>query len=179
MSVRVQTPTWRAPLVFAVAVSVAAGVVAIPQPSWRPDVARSWLAAVMLAGAWASVRVLQRRFPPAPARQLLARRRRPPPTAASYGAARRLSDLITLASLSRYDYERSLRPVLHQVAADRLALGHGLDVDDPRDQARVRAVLGEGAWVLLQPSLQGAAQLGESGPERRQLLALIERLEQM
>jgi hypothetical protein len=179
MSMRVESPTWRAPLLFAVAVSVAAGVVAIPQPSWRPDVARSWLAAVMLAGAWASIRVLQRRFPPAPARQLFARRRRPSPTAASYGAARRLSDLITLATLSRYDYERSLRPILHQIAADRLALGHGLDVDDARDQPRVRAVLGEGAWLLLQPSSQGTPQLGEPGPERRQLLDLIERLEQV
>jgi hypothetical protein len=75
-------------------------------------------------------------------------RRRPPSTLSA------LDRRLTLATIHAGDAHHWIRPLVRQIAADRLALRRGLEID-PATPARmdaVQAILGPVAWELSRPA---------------------------
>jgi hypothetical protein len=70
-----------------------------------------------------------------------------------------------------------LRPRLRQIAADRLAAGHGVALDD--DPGTARRLLGDGPWELLRPDRRPPEDRSEPGvplPELERIVTALERL---
>lgn len=61
----------------------------------------------------------------------------------------RLEDQVSLAVSLEADLRARLRPLVAEVAAQRLRSRHGLDLE--RDREAARALLGEEAWALVAP----------------------------
>lgn len=66
-------------------------------------------------------------------------------------ALARLEDQVLLATTAALDVYVGLRPLLRDVAAQRLRMRHGVDLDG--EPARARALLGDEAWELVRPGL--------------------------
>ncbi len=82
----------------------------------------------------------------------LARSPSPPPRP---NALTRLEDQVLLATTAALDVYVGLRPLLRDVAAQRLRMRHGVDLDV--DPGRARALLGDEAWELVRPGVQPPA----------------------
>lgn len=88
----------------------------------------------------------------------VAARTLPPPPAQPAGL-KEAAWLVKLASGSAADLHFRVRPVLREVAAQRLGTGHGLDLDDDRDLPAAAARCGPVLWELVRP--------GRPAPEDR------------
>jgi hypothetical protein len=69
----------------------------------------------------------------------------------------RLREIRRLVAYSRWsgsDYDERLRPILYEIARQRLAAYRSVAVDT--DTASARSLLGENVWALLAPAQQGA-----------------------
>jgi hypothetical protein len=87
----------------------------------------------------------------------------------------RTERLLTIAATTAFDLHFRLRPVLREVAEQRLADRQGLRLDsgDPR----VEEVLGEELWELVRPDREPPERRFEPGLERAAMRRAIERLE--
>jgi hypothetical protein len=70
-----------------------------------------------------------------------------------------------------------LRPVLREVAASRLLLRHGLDLDERPQDARV--LLGEAAWSWLRPDRTEPRDRWAPGPPLAELTAVVDAVERI
>jgi hypothetical protein len=59
---------------------------------------------------------------------------------------------VLLSASNAFDVHYRLRPILREIATQRLATRHGLTLD--RDTAASRAVVGEETWELVRPDRQ-------------------------
>ena len=87
-----------------------------------------------------------------------------------------VSDLLRAGSASRPDFDRSVRPLLWEIAADRLL---AVGVDLRHDPMRARELLGdEGARLVLSagPSHASVQERGPQPPEIARLMDLLESL---
>jgi hypothetical protein len=75
-------------------------------------------------------------------------RRRPPSTLSA------LDRRLKLATIHAGDAHHWIRPLVRQIATDRLALRRGLEIDpvSPARRAEVEAILGPVAWELSRPA---------------------------
>jgi hypothetical protein len=157
--------------VMAAVAGVALGVLAL---LIRGDRDRPFEAVLLLAGAlavgfgWA---MLQRTLPAAP--PLAARRSElpaePPPS------LHRIENAVAFACSRAVDAHMLLRPVLRDVAAQRLS-AYGVDLD--RD-ARAPVMLGSWAWTLLRPDLPEPADWHAPGLDPAALARVVEALERL
>jgi hypothetical protein len=107
----------------------------------------------------------------------------PEPTARPRRAMRRLPELerteraVLLSASTAFDVHYRLRPILREIAAQRLSTRRGLSLD--HDEEASRLVLGEPTWELVRPDREPPHV--RSGPgvraaELRQVVASLERI---
>ena len=133
-------------LSFGLSISLAAGV---PE---RTLAVRVWL--VLVGAIVARVLVAMVRARPMAARMdgFDAVVTPAPPGAAPVAAGlKEAAWLVKLASGTAADLHFRVRPVVRAIAAQRLASGHSLDLDDPRDAAAAEAACGPAVWDLVRP----------------------------
>jgi len=80
---------------------------------------------------------------------------------------------VTLGVAHAFDFHARLRPLLRDIAAARLALSRGIDLDTPAG----RAALGEEAWELLRPDRPAPDDRFGPGVPADRLRALVDSLE--
>jgi len=90
---------------------------------------------------------------------------------------KRLERDVHLSLDSAWHLHRHLRPMLREVAANRLLLGHGLDLDGRPEDAR--AVLGDPAWSWLRPDRPEPSDRWAPGPPLAELALVIDALERI
>jgi hypothetical protein len=88
----------------------------------------------------------------------------------------RLERELSMGATREYDLHYRLRPVVREIAADRLER-RGLSLDS--GSAAVRKLLGDDLWKLVQPNRQPPRDRQAAGPglaEVRQTVEILERL---
>jgi hypothetical protein len=70
-----------------------------------------------------------------------------------------------------------LRPILREIAANRLLTRHGVDLEGRPDAAE--EILGEQAWSMLQPDLEAPTDRWAPGPPLSELRAVVDALERI
>ena len=84
---------------------------------------------------------------------------------------------VFLAASNAFDVHYRLRPILREIAAQRLATRRGLELD--RDAEAARAVVGERAWQLVRPDRDPPDLRhgpGIAGDELGEVVAALERI---
>lgn len=159
-------------LVFATAVAV---VLLLLRPVGTTLVLHVYL---LVAGALLMLGAL------AATRAALPQRRRSPFAAALHrggradarpGQLERVERAVTLGTAHAFDFHARLRPVLREVAAARLAVARGVDLDSPAG----RAALGEEAWELLRADREVPDDRFGPGVPVERLERLVDRLESL
>ena len=89
----------------------------------------------------------------------------------------RLEREVYLSLGSSFYLHHRLRPVLREVAANRLLLRHGLDLD--ARPAEAQALLGDAAWAWVRPDRVEPRNRWASGPPISELTAVIDALERI
>jgi hypothetical protein len=142
-------------------------------PGRRGLVLDLFLLLVASAAVLALVRALSGAVPPA-AVEPAARPRR---------ATQRLPELerteraVLLSTSNAFDVHYRLRPILREIAAQRLATRRGLSLD--ADTEAARAVVGEETWELVRPEREPPELRfgpGIAAPELRKVVASLERI---
>lgn len=85
--------------------------------------------------------------------------------------------LLELGSGTAADLHFRVRPVLREVAAQRLATHHGLALDDPRDAAAVVARCGPVLWDLVRAERPTPADRGAPALDPGVVVDLVQTLE--
>jgi len=75
----------------------------------------------------------------------------PPPAPRPPAGLRDAEWLLTLAAGTAADVHFRVRPALREVAAQRLAANHGLQLDDPLHRVQVSALCGPVLWEVVRP----------------------------
>jgi hypothetical protein len=129
---------------------------------------------VVLAG----VLVVQDAFPTAGTSALAAalNRRRAADPHRPHGLVA-IERLVFLSEAAAFDLHYRLRPILRDIAVQRLADSRGLRLDGGGPQ--VEQVLGEGLWELVRPDRPGPESRFDPGVRSKDLRRAIERLESL
>ena len=88
----------------------------------------------------------------------------------------RIDRLVVLGAANEFDLHYRLRPLLRQLAADRLHSRYGVDLD--RAPHRAKPLLGDELWSLVQADRQVGRRTGP-GLEPAKLADHVKRLEQL
>ena len=88
----------------------------------------------------------------------------------------RIDRLVVLGAANEFDLHYRLRPVLRQIAAERLHGLRGIDLD--HDPERARPVLGDELWELVRPDRKVGRRSGPGLPAA-DLAGHVARLEQL
>jgi hypothetical protein len=89
----------------------------------------------------------------------------------------RLEDQVTVAVAAAGDLHFRLRPLLREIAEQRLETGHG--VDPVRQPQRARALVGEDAWDVVRPDAVPPPDRFERGIAPERLDRVVSALEQL
>ncbi|TML44256.1 MAG: hypothetical protein E6G19_09660 [Actinobacteria bacterium] len=88
----------------------------------------------------------------------------------------RIDRLVVLGAANEFDFHYRLRPVLRQVAAERLYGLHAIELD--QDPGRARPLLGDELWEAVRPDRKVGRRAGPGLPSA-ELAAHVARLEQL
>lgn len=99
----------------------------------------------------------------------------PPPRDERVMQLEALSSRLSSAGGSTFDLHYRLRPLLREIAAARLARGHGIDLD--RQPERSQTLIGEQLWELIRPDRNPPDDRFAKGISDAQVDALIDQLE--
>jgi hypothetical protein len=129
---------------------------------------------LVAAGAvLALVRALSGVAPRAPRRRVT----RPRRVSQRLGELDRTERAVLLSASTAFDLHYRLRPILREVAAQRLATRRGLSLDT--DVEAARAVVGEETWELVRPDREPPELRfapGIAAPQLREVVAVLERI---
>ena len=78
---------------------------------------------------------------------------------------------------SSFHLHARLRPILREIAAHRLSMRFGVDLD--REHERARELIGVEAWELVRPERPSPSDRLASGPPASQLTRVVEELERI
>jgi hypothetical protein len=140
---------WLALLILA---TLALLMIALVAPGMAPAAARWYLVGVAALATLATLRTIAARFP------AYRRARHAPFGPRSRDAdeqPQRLREIERLVAYSRWsgtDYDERLRPILYEIASQRLAAYRSVTVE--ADPAAARSLLGEKIWALIAPAQQ-------------------------
>ena len=90
------------------------------------------------------------------------RRRRGPRSRNPLKELSRIEATLSVSPSSAKETYHRLRPILREIAADRLEVGRRIDLDD--DPVRAHAALGDEAWALLRPDVSIPEDRSLPGP---------------
>jgi hypothetical protein len=137
-------------------VTALAALVVVLEPTWLATVVRFWLGAIALLGSGAILSTVFGRIPtePGPASS---------PPARQLGDLRQMRDIEQANDfLIAVDYQLFpfLQGAVRDIAAQRLLVGHNVDLE--REPDRARAILGQETWQLITPTetADGKPRLG-------------------
>ena len=88
----------------------------------------------------------------------------------------RIGRLVVLGGANEFDLHYRLRPLLRQIAAERLLDHYGVDLD--REPDRARSLLGDDLWEVVRPDRQVGRRRGPGLPAA-QLAGHVARLEEL
>jgi hypothetical protein len=134
------------------------------------DVCLLWLAA---AAVYPLVRDLAASVPPP----------EPEPTVRVRRATRRLPELerteraVLLSASTAFDVHYRLRPILREIAAQRLSTRRGLSLD--HDEEASRLVVGETTWELVRPDREPPHLRSGPGVRAAELRQVVDSLERI
>ena len=132
---------------------------------------------VLLVGALAVLAAVlaARRAIPVSTSSALAEALEPePPEALRPPDLERTERIVTMATTTSFDLHYRLRPILREVAEQRLADRRGLRLDE---DPGAREALGEALWEIVRPDREPPERRFTEGLAPRSLRAAIERLE--
>lgn len=89
----------------------------------------------------------------------------------------RLESQVALAAETAFDLHYRLRPILREIAAHRLSLLRGIDLDANPEAAR--SLVGRSAWELVRPDREPPADRLAPGPPLDELAAALDDLERI
>ena len=89
----------------------------------------------------------------------------------------RTERVLTMATSASFDLHFRLRPMLREVAEQRLADRHGLVLD--RGGERVERLLGTDLWAIVRPDREAPRRRFGPGVEPEALAGMIDRLESL
>jgi hypothetical protein len=161
-------------VLWAVGLGAVPFVVALIFLPGRRELAFDLFLLLIASGATvALVHALSEVAPPTPARRAKPRRR----------VSQRLAELdrteraVLLSASTAFDLHYRLRPILREIAAQRLATRRGLTLD--ADTGASRAVVGEATWELVRPDREPPELRFAPGIQARQLREVVAVLERI
>jgi len=125
------------------------------------------VAALVLAAVLLDVTNALPRSEPVPLQQ--------PPRTQRVGQLESVARALDLAEASSFDLHNTLRPIVREIAAARLAR-HGVSLE--RQPERARALVGAQTWELVRPDREApAGRSGSGGCSRDELRLIVDSLE--
>jgi len=146
-------------------------------PGWRDFLLDAY---VLLVGALAvltAVLAIREAFPPSQGSALAAALDVEPPVPVRPPDLERTERLLTIGSSTAFDFHFRLRPILREVAEQRLADRRGLRLDS--GGPAVEEALGAELWELVRPDREAPAQRYRADVDRDAVGRAIERLESL
>ena len=132
--------------------TAAAGFLAAVRPGWWPVVTAVWLVAVSVLVVVTALAEMLDRWPQEPSPAVDERRsaQRLPGRTTHLREIEHANDFLLAVE---YQLQPFLRQRLREIAADRLLVGHNVDLD--RQPERSRRLLGAEVWQLVRPAIGG------------------------
>ncbi|MHB8331397.1 MAG: hypothetical protein ACYDEA_04305 [Candidatus Dormibacteria bacterium] len=134
------------------------------------DLWRGYLLFMCSLGAWLLVQALSHSGDPRPSRSRAPGRRQPGIPAELTG----VGDLLRAGAASRAEFDRGMRPLLREIATDRMLL---LGVDPDRQPDQAAALLGPRLTELALTRGASLAEIRDRGPSPDEVAQLLDRLE--
>jgi hypothetical protein len=162
-------------LVLAALVLVMSGTVvavAVSFPGERTRALAAYLLALGMVGIAVSLRAVRRPHGKSPFEAALAAR---PVRPGRLRSLERVEHDCIQGLANPVDLHRRLRPILREIAAQRLTAGHGIDLDGRPEAAR--ALLGEEIWELVRPDRPHPDELTASRLDAAGLRRVLDALE--
>ena len=100
-----------------------------------------------------------------------------PPPRGALPALDRVEREVVLSSASAFDFHHRLRPLLHEIADDRLRRRRGIDL--AREPEQAHAVLGDAVWELVRPGREPPRDRHAPGLPVAQLRAVLDELDRV
>lgn len=140
---------WLATLVLATLVLL---LIALVLPGMASAAVRWYLVGIAALATLATLRAIEARFPRYRRSRNEPFAQRPQDPDEQPQRLREIERLVAYSRWSGTDYDERLRPILYDVARQRLAAYRSVDVE--ADTAAARALLGENVWSLIAPLQQ-------------------------
>jgi hypothetical protein len=134
-----------------------------------------YLLVVGATGIFTAVMVTRRAFPLDGGSAIIAAQEREPPGPLRPRELERIKSAVALSTATAFDLHFRLRPILSEVADQRLGDRHGLRLERGGDD--VQAVLGPDLWELVRPDQKLPAKRWAAGVDEEALARAVERLE--
>jgi hypothetical protein len=160
---------------FTVLATMAYVAARIVEPGRRTLWLDIYLLVVGAIGVFTAVLATRRAFPLDRGSALVAALEREPREPLRPHELERLEREVTLGTSTAFDLHFRLRPILREVAEQRLGDRRGLRLD--RGGREVEVALGEELWELVRPDREPPAQRWTSGLEPAAVQRVVERLE--
>jgi hypothetical protein len=141
---------WLGLLVLA---TFALALIAIVMPGRAPVALHWYLVLVATMATLATMQAIVKRFPDDRRSRNDPFGRRPPEADEQPQRLREIERLVSYSRWSAADYDERLRPILYEIARQRLAAYGSIAIDT--DPAAARTLLGERVWTLISPVQTG------------------------
>jgi hypothetical protein len=164
-----------APALLMVLATIAYAVARLGEPGRRALWLDVYLLVLGAIAVFAAVLATREAFPLDRGSALAAALEREPRDALRPHELERLEREVTLGTSTAFDLHYRLRPILREVAEQRLADRHGLRLD--RGGREVEAALGEELWELVRPERKPPEKRWAPGLEDEAVRRVVERLE--
>lgn len=164
------------PAVFAVVATIGFAVTILVRGQYMGQALRIFIAVIGTTFVWLAGAVLSDLYRSDRRPQLELSLHRPPAEQRRPLQLEEIEQHVRFAQYSALDYDRRLRPLLRELAAERLAATSRIDVSSDPQAARSR--LGGEFWQAVYGE-QAAQEREEPGPSLSMLRSLIEALESL
>jgi hypothetical protein len=162
---------------LALLATLALAVLDVRAPDRLPTTLFAYLLFLAALSTWLLVRVVALAHPGASDAAFRAALRRAPTRSLRPEVLQHLERQLTAAEISSVDLHYHLRPLLRDLAAQRLVSRRNISLDAQPTQAQ--AILGAAAWALVRPDRPPPADRHARGLDRATLAAIVTTLEEM
>jgi hypothetical protein len=163
-------------VVLGASMATAALIVArVVLPGWKELELDVYVLTVGAMALLAAILATRRAFPVEARSGLAEAMEREPRSPARPPDLERTERMLTMAATTAFDLHFRLRPVLREVAEQRLADRRGLRLDS--GDARVQAACGEELWEVVRPDREAPDLRYQPGLDHKALVRVVERLE--